>query len=74
MKSIGKSLSLDTGSNSPDLEVPQRPSNFDLKIPGQTFLWQADERPSNCDKVCHVRFGGFGTHIHSFHITGVKVC
>lgn len=51
MKSIGKSLSLDNGSDSPDMEVPKKPSSFDLKIPGQTFLWQADDRPPNCDKV-----------------------
>lgn len=49
MKSIGKSLSLDTNDSSS--EVPLKPSNYDLKISGQTFLWQADSRPANCDKV-----------------------
>lgn len=51
MKSIGKSLSLDGNSNSPEQEVPKRSSDFDLKLSGQTFLWQADDRPPNCDKV-----------------------
>ena len=56
MKSIGKSLSSDSNSNSADQEVPKRTSEFDLKIPGQTFLWQADERATNCDKVGCVVF------------------
>lgn len=51
MKSLGKTLSLDNNTNSSDQEVPKRPSDFDLRIPGQTFLWQSDDRPTHCDKV-----------------------
>lgn len=47
VKSFGKSLSVDAHED----EVPLRNSEYDLKIPSQMFLWQADARPSDCDKV-----------------------
>jgi len=49
MKSFRKSL---VKSKDDDQEIPKRASDFDLKIPGQTFLWQADDRSPNSDKVC----------------------
>lgn len=48
LKSLGKSLSKDDHDEE---EVPQRASTFDLRIPGQTLLWQAETRPDNSDKV-----------------------
>ncbi|KAF6021771.1 OSBPL1A [Bugula neritina] len=69
MKSFRKSL---VKSKDDDQEIPKRASDFDLKIPGQTFLWQADDRSPNSDK--YYSFTKFAMMLNELNSDASQLC